>query len=100
MSNRLFRSDCFFSSNVSTDLYVVFKRFGAILWPETAFTGPLISLMVSVDVKHHVYFTQCLLVRLAELSRERYWPRSQEMGGGGKYGELKFYLIISAFRDD
>ena len=23
------------------DLYVVLKRFGAILWPETAFIGPL-----------------------------------------------------------
>ena len=29
--------------NVSTDLYVVLKRFGVILWPETAFIGPLTS---------------------------------------------------------
>ena len=33
--------DCFFFSNVSTDLYVVFKRAGAILYPKTAFLGPL-----------------------------------------------------------
>ena len=32
--------DCFFSSDVSTDLYVVFKRFGAVLFPNTAFLGP------------------------------------------------------------
>ena len=33
--------NCFLSTNISTDLYVVLKRFGAILWPETAFIGPL-----------------------------------------------------------
>ena len=33
--------DCFFSSTTRTDLYVILKWFGAILWPETVFIGPL-----------------------------------------------------------
>ena len=36
-----FRTSPFLSSNVSTDLYVILKRVGPILWPETAFIGPL-----------------------------------------------------------
>ena len=36
------------------DLYVVLKRFGAILWPETAFIGPL-SPLVSVSCNFALY---------------------------------------------
>ena len=75
MSNRLFRSDSFFSSSVSADLYVVLKRFGAILWPETAFTGPLSILMREVASSYEI----------RSGIWAQYWPgvNSNEKGHGG-----------------
>ena len=34
------------------DLYVVLKRFGAILWPETASIGPLMLVSFTLLVEH------------------------------------------------
>ena len=59
MSNRLFRSDCFFSANVSADLYAVLKRSGAILWPETAFIGPLSDGNKS-GLTPYIYIKACI----------------------------------------